>query len=68
MSASLQTLVRTRSERERITRQHARSTMAMQEPILMLAKLLDVVPCGRAADPTATGEPAGSCIARGKHA
>jgi hypothetical protein len=43
MSASLQTLVRTRSERERITRQHARSTMAMQEPILMLAKLLDVV-------------------------
>jgi hypothetical protein len=40
----------------------------MQEPILMLAKLLDVVPCGRAADPTATGEPAGSCIARGKHA
>jgi hypothetical protein len=47
MSASLQTLVRTRSERERITRQHARSTMAMQEPILMLAKLLDVVRSGR---------------------
>jgi hypothetical protein len=40
-------VVRTRSERQRITRQHARSTMAMQEPILTLAKLLDVVPSGR---------------------